>query len=60
VRAGVMPGWPRERYERARDLLIEAGLIVKLSDYWRDAIGNHRAEYTLAGCERFYYARQCE
>ena len=49
VRAQTIPLWPRGRYERARDLLLAAGPIVKLSDYWRDAAGhNHRAEYTFA------------
>ena len=41
----VIPGWPRERYERARDLLLEAGLVVLVSPHIRK--GRKAAQYAL-------------
>lgn len=37
ARAGVIPGWTKERYKNARDVLIEASLIERVSECgWRD------------------------
>jgi hypothetical protein len=46
AKAQVIPGWSPERYRRARDLLIEYRLLVRLSPYWNDG-RNHRARYTF-------------
>ena len=52
AKAQVIPRWTRERYENARDWLLDAKLIVQVSPYYRDAIGrNYRARY------RFGHAR---
>ena len=43
---GIIPGWTRERYERARDLLLETGLLVQLSPH--RSKGRKAAQYALA------------
>jgi hypothetical protein len=32
AKADVIPGWTRERYETARDLLLLSGLVEKVAD----------------------------
>jgi hypothetical protein len=47
-RHNVIPGWGRERYERARDLLLLAGLIMLVTPFSNTAEGRRAAQYTLA------------
>src|SRR5262249_2091983 len=46
-RDNVIPGWSRERYERARDLLLLAGLITLVTPFSNTAEGRRAAQYTL-------------
>jgi hypothetical protein len=45
----VIPGWERKRYVRARDVLLEAELIIRVSDYRSAATGRVAAQYVLSG-----------
>jgi hypothetical protein len=45
--AGVISGWSRERYRRARDLLLEAGLIERVSACRVMPTGRVPAQYRL-------------
>jgi hypothetical protein len=46
-RDDVIPGWSRERYERARDLLLLGGFIDRISEYTNTAEGRQGAKYML-------------
>lgn len=48
ARGKVIPGWTRERYERARNILLEAGLITLVSGFSNAAHGRQAAQYRLA------------
>jgi hypothetical protein len=41
----VLKGWTRERYEKARDLLLKAGLVVRVRDH--DPRSNEPAQYIM-------------
>lgn len=45
--AGVLPGWSRERYEKARHLLLEARLLLCVASYHHTADGRVGAQYRL-------------
>ena len=47
AKAGVIPGWTRERYETARDLLLLSGLIERVSDLKITRQGRIGARYRL-------------
>jgi hypothetical protein len=47
LRDQVIPGWSQHRYERARDVLLAAGFIVKVADFKLTANGRVGAQYTL-------------
>ena len=50
--AQTIPGWARERYERARDLLLKAGLIVRVRAYVRRrGRRGSGALYRFPGCK---------
>ncbi|MEO1472486.1 MAG: bifunctional DNA primase/polymerase [Pseudomonadota bacterium] len=45
----VIPGWTRQRYERARDVLLEAGFLTRIREHSTASDGRRRsAQYTLA------------
>jgi len=46
--AGVIEGWSRERFEHARDVLLEAGLIVLVSPFRRIGGQHQAAQYRFA------------
>ena len=46
----VIRGWTRERYEKARDLLLQARLILKVEAYRHTPSGRTPAKYLLATC----------
>jgi hypothetical protein len=52
----TLPTWRRERYENARNVLLEAGLIVTISPYKRVLVKGktwgRAARYTLAEEEK--------
>jgi hypothetical protein len=49
AKAGVMPGWTRERYEKARNLLLAEYLIERVNEFKRNsAEGRQAAEFRLA------------
>ena len=48
ARDQVLPGWTRQRYEKARDLLLEAHLIAKVSALIQTSEGRIGATYRLA------------
>lgn len=43
----VIPEWDRRRYERARDLLLAAGLIAKVAEFQNTADGRSAAQFIL-------------
>ena len=47
ARDNVVPGWTRERYEKARDLLLLAGLVYKVAAVRSTAEGRVAAQYRL-------------
>ena len=47
VRDGVIPAWSRHRYMRARDLLIKAKLVEKISSFSCTRDGRRAAQYRL-------------
>ena len=49
-KAGVIPGWTRERYETARDLLLLSGLVEKVADLKVTRKGRIGAQYRLVDC----------
>jgi hypothetical protein len=48
VRLGVLPGWTRERYENARDVLLRVGYIERVSAFALTPAGPVAARYRLA------------
>jgi hypothetical protein len=50
VRGDVVHGWTRERYKKARDLLLLAGFIDKVSDFKHTRDGREGAQYRLTTC----------
>jgi hypothetical protein len=50
VRSDVVHGWTRERYKKARDLLLLAGFIDKVSDFKHTRDGREGAQYRLTTC----------
>ena len=48
VRNESTTGWSPQRYEKARDLLLAAGLIDKVSPYRMTAAGRVGAQFKLA------------
>jgi hypothetical protein len=46
--AQVIPGWSWRRYDRARKLLLTAGLIQVVSEYAATADGRVAAQYRLS------------
>jgi hypothetical protein len=49
ARAQVIPGWGWSKYDRARKLLLKAGLIEMVSQSIQAADGRGAAQYKLAG-----------
>jgi hypothetical protein len=47
ARRGVLPGWTRERYENARDVLLRTGYIVRVSAFAMTPTGPVAARYVL-------------
>lgn len=47
ARDDVIPGWSRQRYMRARDLLIAAKLLEKVSSFQNTRDGRRGAQYRL-------------
>ena len=47
ARDNVVPGWTRERYQKARDLLLLAGLVGKVTCVRSTADGRVAAQYRL-------------
>ena len=47
ARDGTIQGWSRKKYERARDLLIEAGLVLRVTDFAFKAGRGRSAQHTL-------------
>jgi len=47
ARDGTIKGWSRKKIERARDLLIEAGLILRVIDFERRYGKGRAAQYTF-------------
>ena len=47
VRGDVIHGWTRERYEKARELLLLAGFIEKASGFKNTRDGRAGAQYRL-------------
>jgi hypothetical protein len=45
--ANTIPGWSVERYEKARDVLVEAGLIIKVSEFKLVRGLRYAAQYIL-------------
>jgi hypothetical protein len=48
ARDQVVPGWSRKTYEKARDLLLKAGCIEKVSEFKNSKAGRVGAQYRLA------------
>ena len=48
VRSEVIPGWTRERYVNARDVLLGIELIVKLRPFRQNCGRRQAAQYALA------------
>jgi len=51
AKAGVIPGWTRERYETARDLLLLSGLVEKVADLKVTPKSRIGAQYSLVDCQ---------
>ena len=49
MKSNVISGWTRETYEKARNLLVETGLIVRVSVFRQTSRGRVAAQYALAG-----------
>lgn len=45
---GVLIGWTRERFQNARDVLLEAGMIVQVAPFRRNGGQRQGAQYRLA------------
>ena len=43
----VIPGWTRETYEKARNLLIETGLVLRVKAFQQSSRGRSAAEYAF-------------
>ena len=43
----VVPGWTRETYEKARNLLVETGLVVQVKAFQQSSRGRTAAQYAL-------------
>jgi len=57
AKAGLIPGWTRERFEHARDLLLAAGYIERVVDFKRNSAagrlaGKFRLVMTAGGAAR--------
>jgi len=48
ARDGIIPGWERKRYARARDLLLVAGFIEKVAEFRYTWKGPSAAQYRLS------------
>ena len=46
--ADVIVGWSRERFQHARDVLLEAGMIVQVTPFRRIGGRHQAAQYQLA------------
>jgi hypothetical protein len=47
VRDRMLSGWTRSRYENARDLLMEARLLKRISEMKNTSEGREAAQYSL-------------